>query len=111
MTLAQKRLEAAGFKVLGGYGGGWFRVTTPDNRVGVVLCQSAVAWHFFNTDFVETASGSSPDRCHVGGLGNALNTDSQVRTYKRLLHPDNVPRDLHSHKSVYAAMSQVANEA
>ncbi len=108
MSKTQRIIEFAGFRVHKAYlGARWFEVTSPDGDRGYVLCQSYAAWHFFYRDILGTASNSSVHRCHRGGLGDAIGTDSQMKTYKRLLSIDNVPPEIRSVDSVYAAMSQV----
>ncbi len=110
MTKGERELKEAGFTVTATYPGGkWFQVTAPLGEKGAVLRQSGAAWHFFAAESTSTYSGSSADQCHLGGLGDALVTESQCRTYYHLvLH--NVPRDLKEWNSVYAAQSAAYHE-
>lgn len=108
MTKTEKLLTEAGFKIGRKYDGGrWFEVTTPDGELGAVLCQSFAAWHYFSENHAATASSSNPARCHLDGLGDAIATDSQMRTYERLLREENVPSSLYRFAGVFAAMGQI----
>jgi hypothetical protein len=111
-TKTAKLLTDAGFKIGRKYDGGqWFEVTTPRGEFGAVLCQSFAAWHYFAEKVAATASDSNVALCHLGGLGDAIGTDAQMRTYKRLLTESNVPKELRRFDGVYAAMQQVASES
>jgi cytochrome P450 len=110
---AVEALQAAGFKVLalyrphpyGAYR--WFAVVAPDGERGAVFCQHAGCWHFFSKHHSSTASSSSAARCHEGGLGDAIGSDGELRTYRRNLQPGNIPKRLRAYHGVYAAMCQV----
>ena len=85
MQNARLKLETAGWVVAKTYKGmRWFRATSPRGELGVVLRQSEGCWHFFD-DAGWTASGTSPHNCHKGGLGDAVGSDSQLKTYCRLV--------------------------
>lgn len=88
-------------------GAKWFDVVAPDGEEGAVLVQSEGAWHFFSKSHESTASGSCAENCHRGGLGDALGTDSQLRTYKHLVL-DTVPKPLEQYAGILAAQSQAA---
>lgn len=108
MGKREQALIDAGFIVTRTYKSGvWFEVIDPDGKEAAVLCQSESCWHWFSKAHRATASGSSAATCHKGGLGDAIDTDSRMRTYKRLLDQDNVPRPLVNFEGVYAAMCQV----
>ena len=110
-------LAAAGFKVLalyrprhfGAYR--WFAVVAPDGEHGAVFCQHKGCWHFFSRHSGGTASSSQVEHCHQGGLGDAIGSDSELRTYRRNLQPGNVPRRLRRYEGVYQAMCQVYNQS
>jgi hypothetical protein len=108
MTKTEKKLTDAGFKIIKKFPGGrWFQVIAPDGESGAVLCQSFAAWHFFSEDHAATASSCSVERCHLDGLGDAIGTDSQMSTYRRLLQEVNVPKPLIKFDGVYVAIGQV----
>ncbi len=104
-TGGQQALEEAGFTVHRAFPGGrWFEVTDPDGCVAFVLKQSEGAWHWFDAVGSATASNSSAAGCHRGGLGDALATDSQLRTYRNLLNGA-LPEAVRKCDSVYRAAS------
>lgn len=108
---AEKMLTEAGFKVIKVYPGArWFEVVSPDRGRGIVLRQNFDCWHFFYVDFVSTGSGSTAKGCPYGGLGDAIGSETQMRTYKRLLDEPNVPEPLRKHPSVYVAMQQASHD-
>lgn len=108
-------LAAAGFRVLSLYRPHafgqhrWFAVVAPDGELGAVFCQSRACWHYFSKLHAATASSCVVERCHREGLGSAIGTESEMRTYRRNLHPSNVPRDLRQYAGIVAAMGQVLN--
>ena len=115
-TLTGKRLEKAGFTVLKEIAiekflfpsrrGKWYEVLSPSGEKGIVL--KAAGYHFFYSDFVGTASHSDLSQCHLGSLGDAIDTDSQLRAYSKAVL--NAPQSLMDRcESLYVASSQVYN--
>ena len=99
-------LEAAGFTVHAvTRPGRWFEVER-DGQYAAVLYQHDGAWHWFSLEHAATASGSRPEECHRGGLGDAVSDDHDLHQYRRLIRsaPDHLRRD---YKGVAAAYSQV----
>jgi hypothetical protein len=78
-------LQRAGFTVHKGWHRKWYEVTAPDGTPGVVLRQSSHRWHFFWSKLEATASGSSPETCMDGGLGDVIDNDGQLRTYRGMV--------------------------
>jgi hypothetical protein len=85
MTRGERELRQAGFGVSANYGGRWFETVAPNGERGVFLRQSAYRWHWFLSEHVATGSGSNPTAAMSGGLGDVIDTDSQLRTYSRLV--------------------------
>ncbi len=104
MSQTEKQLLAAGYQIvrvvstrerLGGdwingylHGpaktGKWFEVKLPSGETALLLKQSPACWHVFG-ESCWTASGSDLATAHRGGLGDAISTDSQMKTYARLV--------------------------
>jgi len=117
-TKGGKELKKAGFHVIKEIGigdslwgfkkGRWFAVVSPENEGGIVLMQGPNIWHFFAKNTETTASGSSAKMCHYGGLGDAIDTDSQIASYKRYLlnAPDSL---IDSYDGLYRASSDAYN--
>jgi hypothetical protein len=100
-------IEKAGFKVHGAIRN-FYRVTAPNGDEGIIMRQSGSRWHFFWAGFVGTASGHSPETCMNGGLGDAIDTDAQLRSYCRMLI--NAPEMyLQENDSLYRASSDAFN--
>ncbi len=79
-----QRLEAAGFTVGKIHRGRWFEVTK-NGEAAVIVRQHENCWHWFAMANESTASGSSPERCDTGLLGDVIGTDAELRTYRRLV--------------------------
>jgi hypothetical protein len=90
-TKSARRLREAGFTVHASHDGRWYEVSR-DGEDGLVLRQHENCWHWFSKLHAATASHNDISRCDSGGLGDALDTDAQVRTYERLVR--NAPRHL-----------------
>ncbi len=87
--------------------GRWFEVQTPSSDHGLLLRQGPHCYHVFGSS-CWTASGSNLTTAHRGGLGDAIGTDSQMRTYKRLV--ESAPRKwADDFEGLSAAKSQVYN--
>ena len=87
--------------------GKWFEAMLPgsDEKV-LVLRQSANCWHTFGAGGW-TASSASVERCHEGGLGDAIGTDGELKAYSRLVNrAPSVWCD--RFEGLWAAKSQVA---
>jgi hypothetical protein len=80
----KQRLSVAGFTVHG-HIGNFYRVTSRDGQDGIILRQSENRWHFFWSAFEGSASGSTPETCMQGGLGDVIDTDGQARSYEQML--------------------------
>jgi hypothetical protein len=107
MRQTDRMIQAAGFGIVEVHRPGrWYEVTAPDGEHGAILKQSEACWHFFARDVAATASHSDVARCHLGGLGDAIGTDGQLKTYRQLLSEPNVPAALRSYRGVHAAMTQ-----
>lgn len=76
---------AAGYKITKAHPGGrWFEV----ERAGVpalLLKHRANCWHWFGRDVSATASGPSAAAADAGGLGDVVDGDTSMRTYRQLL--------------------------
>ena len=113
-TALGKRLVKAGFRIVKEVNlkfkgtGRWYEVITPDNQSALLLKQSESCWHVFGAA-MWTASGSSIEQSYRGGLGDAIGTDSQMKTYKRLVlsAPQRLSRE---YDGLYAAQGQVYND-
>lgn len=83
-----KALELAGWVVLGVTEGRWYEVERPGKFRfwrGVILRQGPGCWHWFSRDEEATTSGTGPDNVDRGGLGDAVDSDSAMKTYSRLV--------------------------
>lgn len=82
-TAFQVELETAGFQVIDNIDR-WYEVITPHGEPAVAYKQNAHAYHVFGqTEW--TASGCTAATSHTGGLGDALSTDGEVRSYERIV--------------------------
>jgi hypothetical protein len=93
--------------------GQWFVVRTPDSPsadsdTALLLRQGPHCYHVFGKA-CWTASGSSLLTAYRGGLGDAIGTDSQMRTYCRLVSraPETWAMEF---EGLSAAKSQVWND-
>jgi hypothetical protein len=93
----------------------WFVVEKPrivngveETEKAVILRQSANKWHYFFCAFEGTASGSSPENCDKGGLGDVISTESEMRTYQRMILdcPQSLFKDC---QGIYRESSNVFN--
>lgn len=86
----------------------WYEVREPDGSEVLILKQSSNAWHAFFT-FEGTASGSSAATATRGGLGDAIGSDSQLRSYCKivLMAPESLVR---KYRGLSAAQSQCYSE-
>jgi len=101
-------LESAGFRIVNKVDR-WYEVLTPlpFSENACVYKQNAHAYHCF-FEFEGTASGFSAATCHKGGLGDAIETDGEIRSYKRIVL--NAPRKLmKKYDGLYRASSCVFN--
>lgn len=82
----------------------WYEVRTPNGEEVLILKQSPNAWHAFFT-FEGTASGFSAASATRGGLGDAIGSDSQLRSYCRIVlrAPESLIR---KYRGLSAAQSQ-----
>lgn len=102
----QRELEAAGFQVINKIDR-WYEVITPHGEPAVAYKQNAHAYHVFGlTEW--TASGCTAATSHTGGLGDALGTDGEVRSYERIVlrAPSKL---LRKYDGLYRASSGVFN--
>jgi hypothetical protein len=117
-TKTGKALVAAGYtvvkevktrphKLARSRAGRWYEVITPGGMSAVFMRQSDSAYHVFGSASW-TASASSIERAHEGGLGDAIGTDAELKTYGRLVMsaPERLSRE---YDGLYAAQSQVFN--
>lgn len=82
-SMFHRELESAGFQVVSKTGR-WYEVVTPIGEQAVAYKQNAHAYHTFG--LAEwTASGCNASTSHLGGLGDALGTDGEVRSYERIV--------------------------
>jgi hypothetical protein len=90
VTATGRKLVEAGFSIIrevaseSGRKGRWYEVITPDGHVAVFLKQGERCFHVFG-ETSWTTSGSSIETAHLGGLGDAISTDAQMKTYERLV--------------------------
>lgn len=103
--MTSKELTQAGFTVIANHGARWVEVIDPTGEHGAVWKQSASAWHYFAKACHATANSCNAATCHLGALGEAIGTDSQLRTYRRGVASP--PKALRSFLGVRSAMSQV----
>jgi hypothetical protein len=108
MSTMATQLSAAGFTTVTHVAPNWVTAVDPDGWPCAAYRQSAGRWHWFARDHEATASGGSAETCHRGGLGDAIDTDSAMRTYRRAVGA--APRVLWRYAGVRAAMSQVYHE-
>jgi hypothetical protein len=72
--------------------GKWFECDVPratlqiaeSNERVLMLRQSRNIWHAFYS-YTATASGGDPARALTGGLGDAIDTDEELKSYSRLV--------------------------
>jgi hypothetical protein len=87
--------------------GKWYEVTTPDGMDALVGYQSASCIHVFYT-FEGTASGTTEATAHKGGLGDAIDTDAQLKGYRKLVL--SAPKSLlDKYTGLYRASSDAYN--
>lgn len=107
-TVGHRELEADGFTVLRTFRNPrWFKVQKGDD-IGYIARQGPRCWHYFWSNLEGTGSGETPSRAMFGGLGDVIGTDSEMRTYKRIVlnAPTLIRNTCHS---VYRASSDVFN--
>jgi len=82
---ASREAAAAGFQVHGvsPEDPRWVRVTAPDGTRAILFRVGARKWHSFYYDVEATGSGHGPLEAMSGGLGDVIDTDSQLRSYSR----------------------------
>lgn len=86
----------------------WIRVVSPDGDEGVLFRVGRHKWHWFSWAHEWTGSGHHPSVAMRGGLGDVIDTDSQLRTYKRQMI-DAPKCYLTDCAGLYAASSQAFN--
>ena len=109
-----KQLEADGFtdvRLVRGRGcTQWFTAIAPPGRSPnppdpVVMLRIGSAWHCFYCSFRGAGSGYTPLAALRGCLGDVIGTDSQLRSYKKVVL--NAPAWLsRSYDGLYAAQVQ-----
>jgi hypothetical protein len=84
--VAVREATAAGFTVLGvaTRDRRWIRALTPEPNPSqcVLFRVGARKWHYFDWHNEATGSGRDPRRAICGGLGEVIDTNSQLRSYK-----------------------------
>lgn len=101
-------LWAAGFQtrnLVKANGYAWFEVIKGE-ECGLVVRQNAHAYHWFAQNIAATGSGTSVSCCDRGGLGEAIGTDAEIRTYKKLIRQSPM-RLQQSYAGLYEAVCQV----
>jgi hypothetical protein len=117
-TALGKKLVKAGYQIIREVGtrpfsfgsfvkGRWYEVVTPDGMAALFLKQGNSCFHTFGVS-EWTASGSNVESAYNGGLGDAIGTDAQMRTYVKMVKsaPDRLTKE---YAGLYAAQSQVIN--
>lgn len=103
-NVSGRSLLGLGFTVLATHGN-WFEVIDPSGDPGALLRQSVNRWHWFSKYDRATGSGRDPVRALRGGLGDAIDTDSQMRSYCRMV--ETAPRSINQdYAGVFAALCQ-----
>lgn len=64
----------------------WIECTDNRGEDAVIVRQNAHAYHWFSKLHAVTGSGCSVLTCDSGGLGDAIGTDSEMKTYKKLIN-------------------------
>jgi hypothetical protein len=85
--IAVREATAAGFTVKGIAISDrrWIRAIAPDGSECVLFRVGARKWHYFNWKHEATGSGRDPKAAISGGLGEVIDTNSQMRSYERQL--------------------------
>ncbi len=114
MTKAERDILAAGYKevypvrIKFEKSVRWFETVDAAGDEVLLLRQGPNRWHAFFT-FAGTASGDSPATATRGGLGDAIDSDSQLRSYCRMVL--SAPRRLsQKYEGLYAAQGQCYQE-
>jgi hypothetical protein len=114
-TAGGRELEAAGYKVVKevklkwSAHCRWYEVVAPNGEECLILRQSSNRWHAFGRSGW-TASGSSPERAVKGGLGDAIDTDAQLKSYCNMVlrAPDRLAKEYYG---LYEAQGQCFQES
>ena len=89
MTPAQtkfyKELIESGFTVVNQVEKMWFEAIDPMGYNCLVVKQNAHAYHWFDKNTGSTASGSSAKSCYMNCIGDAIGSDSELKTYYKLI--------------------------
>lgn len=86
--IAAREAKAAGFTVKGIAPNDrrWIHVTAPMGDEGVLFRVGSGKWHWFSWQHEWTGSGGNPIDAMSGGLGDVIETDSQLRAYRMQMH-------------------------
>jgi hypothetical protein len=114
-TRGARQLEKAGFRGVREISlkykgpGLWYEAYEPYGTHVCILRQGPAQWHVFY-HYNATSSGSDPTSALRGGLGDAIDTDAQLKRYCELVMraPDRLAR---KYEGLYSAMGQCYQEA